>query len=71
MWYYVLSRIWRNLHINIDIEIDRNRISEKLLKLGGECQKSFIFKGGAGLGGGVTKFVLFRGACDMTRGLIF
>ena len=33
IWHYVLSRIWRNLHR--DIEIDRNRKSEELLKLGG------------------------------------
>ena len=44
MWHYVLSRIWRNLHINIDTEIDKNRISEKLLKLGGSVRK-FYFQG--------------------------
>ena len=42
MWHYVLSRIWRNLHS--DIEIDRNQKSEELLKLGGG-QKIFIFRG--------------------------
>ena len=42
MWHYVLSRIWRNLHR--DVEIDRNWRSEKLLKLGGG-QKIFILKG--------------------------
>ena len=42
MWHYVLSRIWRNLLR--DIEIVRNRRSEKLLKLGGG-QKIFIFRG--------------------------
>ena len=31
MWHYVLSRICRNLHS--DIEIDRNQRSEELLKL--------------------------------------
>ena len=42
MWHYVLCRIWGNLHR--DIEIDRNRRSEELLKLGGG-QKIFIFRG--------------------------
>ena len=57
---HVLSRIWRNLHR--DIEIDRNRRSEELLKLGGG-QNIFIFKGGfpyegwgRGRGGGSEKF---------------
>ena len=40
MWHCVLSRIWRNLHR--DIEIETNRRSEELLKLGGG-QKIFIF----------------------------
>ena len=48
-WHFVLSRIWRNLD-NKDIESDRNRISEELLKLGGLAlregnQKIFIFRG--------------------------
>ena len=43
MRHYVLSRIWRNLHW--DIEIVRNQRSEELLKLG-EGQKIFIFMGG-------------------------
>ena len=47
MWNYVLSRYWRNLHRNI--EIDRNQRSEELLKLGGG-QKIFISRG-AGEGG--------------------
>ena len=42
MWHYALSRIWRNLHR--DIETDRDRRSEELLKLGGD-QKMFIFSG--------------------------
>lgn len=42
MWQYGLSRIWRNLHR--DIEIDRNRRSQELLKLGGD-QKNLIFMG--------------------------
>ena len=42
MWHYVLSRIQRNLHS--DIEIDRNQRSEKLMKLWGG-QKIFIFRG--------------------------
>ena len=42
MWHYVLSRIWRNLHR--DIEIDRNWESEESLKLGGG-QKIFHFYG--------------------------
>ena len=42
MWQYGLSRIWRNLHR--DIEIDRNRRSQELLKLGGD-QKTLIFRG--------------------------
>ena len=42
MWHYVLSRIWRNLHK--DIEMDRNRRSEELLKLGAG-QKILIFWG--------------------------
>ena len=41
MWHCVLSRIWTNLHR--DIEIDRNQRSEEFLKLGGG-QKTFIFK---------------------------
>ena len=41
MWHYVLSRIWRNQHR--DIEIDRNGRSEELLKLGGG-QKILIFR---------------------------
>ena len=43
-WHFVLSRIWRNLD-NKDIESDRNRISEELLKLGGRPKIS-IFRGG-------------------------
>ena len=42
MWHYVLSRIFRNLHF--DIEIVRNQGSEELLKLGGG-QKIFTFRG--------------------------
>ena len=53
MWHYVLSRICRNLHS--DIEIDRNQRSEELLKLAGG-QKIFIFRevhwGGLALWGG-------------------
>ena len=45
MWHYVVSRNWRNLHR--DIEIDRNQRSEELLNLGGG-QKIFIFEGGGG-----------------------
>ena len=47
MWqHFVLSTIWRNLD-NKDIESDRNRISEELLKLGGRPKIS-IFRGGEG-----------------------
>ena len=42
MWHYVFSGIWINLHR--DIEIDRNRTSEELLKLGGS-QQVFVFRG--------------------------
>ena len=42
MWHYVLSRIWRNLHS--DIEIDKNQRFEELQKLGGG-QKIFNFTG--------------------------
>ena len=56
---YVFSRIWRDLHR--DVEIDRNRRSEELLRLG-TGQKIFIFRreGVRGEGGllfeGVGKF---------------
>ena len=46
MWHYVLSRICRNLHR--DIEIDRNQRFEEIR--GG--QKIFIFRGWSGGGGG-------------------
>ena len=46
MWHYVLSRIWINLHS--DIEINRNQRSKELLKFGGG-QKIFILKGVGGL----------------------
>ena len=42
MWHHALSRIWRNLHR--DIEIDGNWRSEELLKLGGG--QKFLFFGG-------------------------
>ena len=64
MWHYVLSRIWRNLHR--DIGIDRNRIFEELLKLGGG-QKIFIFRRGEGLlyEGKIRKFSFSRGSRPM------
>ena len=61
MWHYVLSRICRNLHR--DIEIDRNQRFEEIR--GG--QKIFIFRGWSGGGGGfpyegeVRKFLIFWG----------
>ena len=42
MWHYVLSRIWRNQHRNI--EIGRNRRSEELLKKG--KARKLHFQGG-------------------------
>ena len=59
MWHYVFSGIWINLHR--DIEIERNRTSEELLKLGGS-QQVFVFRGG------VRKFSFSRGACPMRKG---
>ena len=53
MWHYVLSKIRRNLHRNI--EIDRNWRSEELLKFGGG-QKIFIFRG---RGLGLRDFLIF------------
>ena len=70
-WHFVLSRIWRNLN-NKDMESDRNRISEELLKLGGG-PKIFIFKGGLALREGGQKIFIFRGrerVCPI-RGDIF
>lgn len=57
-WHFVLSRIWRNLN-NKDMESDRNRISEELLKIGGG-PKIFIFKGGLALREGGQKIFIFR-----------
>ena len=62
MWHYVFSGIWINLHR--DIEIERNRTSEELLKLGGS-QQVFVFRGG------VRKFSFSRGACPMGDGGCF
>ena len=42
MWHYVLSKIWKNMHR--DIEIDRNWRPEELLKLGGG-QNILTFRG--------------------------
>ena len=78
MWQYGLSRIWRNLHR--DIEIDRNRRSQELLKLGGD-QKTLIFRGeGLPYEGKVRKFLNFYfrgwrgggrgGGSPMRRGVI-
>ena len=73
---HVLSRIWRNLHR--DIEIDRIRRSEEkeLLKLGGG-QNIFIFKGGLpyegrgrGKGGGSEK-IHFQGILRCEKGANF
>ena len=57
MWHYVLSRICRNLHS--DIEIDRNQRSEELLKLGGG--QKFSFLGGVCLIRGWSENVHFQG----------
>ena len=66
MWHYVVSRNWRNLHR--DIEIDRNQRSEELLKLGGG-QKIFIFRGGGEGGlallGKSQEIFIFRRGCPM------
>ena len=48
MWHHALSRIWRNLHR--DIEIDGNWRSEELLKLGGGQKFLFFWRGGGGGG---------------------
>ena len=53
LWYYVLSKIWRSQHR--EIEIKRNRRSEELLKLEGG-QKISIFKGSLPYEGEVRTF---------------
>ena len=69
LWHYVLSRIFRNLHF--DIEIVRNQGSEELLKLGGG-QKIFIFRGEElALWGGVQKIFIFGGGLPYEGYLIF
>lgn len=73
MWqHFVLSRIWRNLD-NKDIESDRNRISEELLKLGGRPKISIFRGGGLALREGNQKIFIFRGrerVC-LIRGIFF
>ena len=68
MWHYVLSRIWGNLHR--DIEIDTDGKSEELLKLG-EGQKIFVFSGGLPYEGEVGILSVSGGACRRGGGVIF
>ena len=65
MWHYVLPKIWRNLHR--DIEIDRNWRSE-VAEIKGRSE-NFHFQGGlALLGGGQTIFI-FREGVVMGNGV--
>ena len=68
MWDYNLSKVWRNLHR--DIEIDRNRRSEELLKLGGG-EKIFIFRGDLPYEGEAKKSSFSRGGLPYKGGSNF